>query len=59
MTKSNKEIDQLLTLAKEQQKVSRAPDFWQGIEDALLWMSGESVPTIDLHLMATNMKAGR
>lgn len=47
------EIEQLAEVAKQQQTRSRAPDYWEGVEDALAWLQGETIPQFDPRLLAT------
>lgn len=49
--RNESEIRDLRGLAVKQQGISRARDYWEGVEDALAWANGESVPPIEAHLL--------
>lgn len=52
MTRKQTEVDELLSIAVHQIEVSRARDYWEGIEDALRWMLGTEIPSLEAHLTA-------
>jgi len=38
-------LDELIELAERQQRTSRVPDYWAGVEDALRFACGEPLAT--------------
>ncbi len=56
---TDSEIETMLSISKTQQAVTRAPDYWQGVEDALRWMLGEQMAVFEIHVLAAQQRAGK